>query len=1201
MATAACEASGPRVFSGAALARPLLLGLWLGSAWAPALAAPSFQTIDLSHFYTTPLPSAAKPPWNSIPAGLQTFENTPFLIGGRLEVTGLDAARAGDWLPSRIGPIPIGVKARRLHLLHGAAHGLKDGTPLSQLVLHFAQGQVRGFRLVFGIHTRNWIRDPEELRHTVPDPASALVWSSPGDSQRDPGGSLRFYQTTLLNPYPDETIAWLEVESLFSKATPIIFALTLELADTPPSEPPRALTGLKAMRAAYRFENNDYVRTLAVQAVAAGSAAPLTNASAKLLLFDGVNSFFFGATQADAAGRLAFLYPPQQAVRLDLVVQAPGRASELVSLAPAATGLLPSNTVAHLKEGRRIGGLVRRNSGRPISGVAVLAHSWRAVGANDLLDVAWDRAVTGTDGRWTLDDAPEEVRSWQLQLTHPDFKPTNYLVEASPPTNPAPASAEALFAGQAALPMWPELRLAGTVTDPLGHPVTNAVVSARFEDGNRLFRYTDLRGAFVFPLETEGKGVLTIVSPDFPSQFSEFQVVEGTKPLRLALGQGQPLALRVCDTAGQPVAGAGLALDHWNFQRLVSWAATSDAQGRVLWTSAPVGALAFSISKPGFAAQRLALSVPAAKETVVTLLRQGTVAGAVLDAATGKPLESCAVTPGQRARPDEPWRWSRDHSSQFNRGWFHLALTEQEGTEPAVLIEAPGCLPAIISPGWTAGWQTNDLALKRGAGLRGKVVLPDGTPAKGALLALVDEVDEVVIEGSAFAPVKTTNSELLPAGQSEEFEFRPCLGRHTVFALHAQGVAQVLAEEVARSGQVVLQPWGRVRGEVSTNLVRPGQDLWVALGHLLPEVRATGRPALHLLTRTRPDAKGAFQLERVPPGLWSLGLLFRNVDDAAHRPPLSHSVTLQVNPGETNAVRLGGGGRTLLGRVTVRDGRTEDLDWQRDTHTLTLNLPGVPDSKPEDTSSPTAERSARERELTAPQRAFWTSERGLAARREQRSYALLFQTNGAFRVDEVPPGDYTLDIAVTGQTLRRPTGETIAQLRRQISVKPPQAGEALDLGALDVPLTPLARPGQLAPDFAVRTLDGKTARLSDYRSKLLLLDLWDSAVESHARDLSTLLQTMSATNTAGRMAVLSLNFDANEASANAAMHALAKPWPETWLGPFSTTTWPSLLGVEQPGLIVIMDPQGRFSALTAGENLPSALRRLPGLLGPSAP
>ena len=542
MATAVCMARDPRVLSGAAWSRPLFLGVCLGLVLTPALAAPSFQTVDLTRFYTAPLPAATQSPWNSIPAGPQTLGNTPFLIGGKLEVTGLDAARAGDWLPPRVGPIPIGARARRLHVLHGAAHGLKEGVPLSQLVLHFANGEARAFPLIFGIHTRNWIRDPEERRPTVQDPDSALAWISPGTGASGPGGFLRFYRTTLLNPLPNETITGLEVESLFSKATPIIFALSLELADAPPRKPPGAQTDPKAARGAYRLKSRDYVRTLGVQILGAASAAPLTNASAKLLLFDGANSFYFGAAEADAAGRLGFRYPPPQAVRLDVLVRAPGMAPELVSLAPTAAGLLPSNTVVHLEKGRRIGGLVLRRSGRPISSVTVLAHSVRALGSNDLLDVAWDRATTGADGRWFLDNAPEKLASCQLQLIHSDFTPTNYIVGVPTSTNPVPPTTEALLAGQAILSMGPEFRLAGTVTDPLGHPVTNAVVYARLEGGEPLCHSTDSRGAFSFFFEAAGKGALNVVAPDFAPHLSEFQAVEAAKEVQVSLQKAQPLS-----------------------------------------------------------------------------------------------------------------------------------------------------------------------------------------------------------------------------------------------------------------------------------------------------------------------------------------------------------------------------------------------------------------------------------------------------------------------------------------------------------------------------------------------------------------------------------------------------------------------------------------------------------------------------------
>src|SRR5258706_9607287 len=66
-------------------------GLWpLPVSSQPAPTA--FQTVDLSRFYTT-IFSTNTSPEPAVPWGTQTLAGIPFVIGGRIEVTGTDAAR----------------------------------------------------------------------------------------------------------------------------------------------------------------------------------------------------------------------------------------------------------------------------------------------------------------------------------------------------------------------------------------------------------------------------------------------------------------------------------------------------------------------------------------------------------------------------------------------------------------------------------------------------------------------------------------------------------------------------------------------------------------------------------------------------------------------------------------------------------------------------------------------------------------------------------------------------------------------------------------------------------------------------------------------------------------------------------------------------------------------------------------------------
>src|SRR4051794_37708781 len=99
--------------------------------WSKARGAESpFHPLDLAPVYTTSF-SNPPPEVTSIPSGSQIYGGVPFVIGGMLEVTGTDAARHGEFSPPEVRGISVQQNASRVHLLHGARHGLKDGIPLA--------------------------------------------------------------------------------------------------------------------------------------------------------------------------------------------------------------------------------------------------------------------------------------------------------------------------------------------------------------------------------------------------------------------------------------------------------------------------------------------------------------------------------------------------------------------------------------------------------------------------------------------------------------------------------------------------------------------------------------------------------------------------------------------------------------------------------------------------------------------------------------------------------------------------------------------------------------------------------------------------------------------------------------------------------------------------------------------------------------
>ena len=212
-------------------------------------------------------------------------------------------------------------------MLHGARHGQKDGTPLANLVFHFKNGETRKVRLAFGVHARNYLEEivslsPVQSGRPLADPNSQIVWQNDPKSTNEP--LARLYKTAIANPLPDQEISTLDFVSLFSRATPILFAVTLNNAgNIPPLLP---MPSRKALQRAMQFDDSVYRAELKVRVTEESGGKPIENATAIVTIKDDSRSFFFGQYKSDASGQMTLSYPPQQAVSLSLRVSSPADA-----------------------------------------------------------------------------------------------------------------------------------------------------------------------------------------------------------------------------------------------------------------------------------------------------------------------------------------------------------------------------------------------------------------------------------------------------------------------------------------------------------------------------------------------------------------------------------------------------------------------------------------------------------------------------------------------------------------------------------------------------------------------------------------------------------------------------------------------------------------------------------------------------------
>ena len=124
--------------------------------------------------------------------------------------------------------------------------------------------------------------------------------------------------------------------------------------------------------------------------------------------------------------------------------------------------------------------------------------------------------------------------------------------------------------------------------------------------------------------------------------------------------------------------------------------------------------------------------------------------GKVLDAETKKPIPSFTVIPGRKYSQNETQiHWDRSESARGLGGEYSLKISSYYfQPEARVLVEAPGYEPQVSGPFTGSDSYLSNFALKRGKGLAGVVQGPDGTPAAGATLVLVEKGEYAYLDMS---------------------------------------------------------------------------------------------------------------------------------------------------------------------------------------------------------------------------------------------------------------------------------------------------------------------------------------------------------------------------------------------------------------------------------------------------------------------
>jgi hypothetical protein len=956
-----------------------------------------------------------------------------------LRLSGRSAKSDGKGYREEVKGIPVGKKFARLHVLHILSYSTSQESPYARITLRYADGSASSLPMIYGQHARDWHRPKYEYPSTLGDPNSKVVWRG----EYTGGRTLRIFKTTFTNPKPDTEVTVIDLLSENASPNATIIAMSIGPANLPkPKDDPASLPEPEEI----------YEGEMKFTAVDAESGQPVAKVKVRVSGSEAGSSFRTPDAATDAKGECVVRHPGDSTTSLAVSTFGDGVPEKTIRWQVSRTGEpIPSAYTFRVTKAVTMGGLVQDEAGQPVNG-AILSLSQFTTPAevNALERVALGLTTPKTDekGHWEFRSLPPNFGNFSLTVSHPDYAEVRFFSDGADRNYAGEkVSLRSLLATNAVLKVRKGLSITGRVLDTNGKPISGAKLllgDSRFANKPNQTR-TDERGEFRLSGGSAGTTYLTVQANGYSPEMRQVTVDAKVEPMEFKLAPGHVFKAKIVDEFDTPVRTARITVDMWQNRQTVDLSGSTDTRGRVTINSMPESGMSGSIYKAGYMSMGGIQFVADGEEHTFTLRKSATITGLVVDAETKQPVENFDVTRGQNGGGDRIY-WQDYNIIKGSLGGFSFKLDQQGIT--AIKVESDEHLPTIVSLG-TNGVTHFDIELKKGTGPKGIVHTPDGQPAAGAQLAVLTPGGSPTMGAGKFENFSRNDKRIAETDAQGAFSLRAYADGEKIIVVHSNGYAETPFTNFVSGSTIKLQAWGAIEGVLNV-----GQQPGTNQSLLLTPGPTAGQISFWYSFqdyRTTTDADGKFVISNAPPGERRLVRLIQTDQNSwAHSQPRD----IVVKAGEVTRVTIGGDGHLIIGQLTMSD-PSLTINWRNSGHHSLSSYPKPPPFK-----------------TTEEYRAWEKSPEAVEGRKNARSYTVQVTETGAFRIEDVVPGKYDLNIH-----LREPNngrggmGQFIGSFTTNIVVpefiKGPNV-PPIDLGNLEIRAAPENQSRRAAPP-------GKTA------------------------------------------------------------------------------------------------------------------------------